>query len=661
MKSAAATRRTLPAAIAAALTLAGVVAAPAHAQSAAEMSLEELMAVRVVSASKYLQPQRDVAAAVRIITKDDILAFGWTTVAEALASLPGVHFSYDRQFQRVGVRGLAPIADFSSRLLVLIDGVRVNEPVYDAAPLGHALPIDLALVERIEYIPGPGSAVYGQNAMLGVVNLITRSGASFDGAQAALEGTSRERTGYGRATFGHAFDSGLDVVASVTALRSRGQDLPMEFPNAGPVRASAPGVAAGMDGERDREAFLRASWRGWKLATTYGDHRKDDPTSAYFTDPLVPGQYHRERGSVTSLSYSGMAGSALEVSGRAFAGRASYLQLGRYQGFWFTTRGESRWYGAELQGVTRVVAGHTLMAGLEFQDNERTDLSFDSPMASVDAPGNGRRLGVYVQDEWRWTPALLATVGLRLDRNDGSRSRASPRAAIIWAPGPDTTVKALYGRASREADAFERHFLDGMLGGGAAAPGGETVDTGELHLDHRFTPTLVLDASVYAWRLADPIVQALDPATGFSRFATGASRRATGVEASLTRAWPGGGRVVGVLSYQDEESGDRGGENAPHVLARVLASAPVPGTPLRAAYEWRYDSSRLALDGTRTGGYGLSNLNLYARFPRLGLDVGVRVTNLFDKRYAYPASAANWQVSLPQDGRAVKAWLQWTF
>lgn len=625
------------------------------------MTLEELMEVRVVSASKYLQPQRDVAAAVRVITKEEILDFGWTTVAEALASLSGVHFSYDRQFQRVGIRGLAPVADFNARLLVLVDGMRLNEPNYDAAPLGHALPLDLALVERIEYIPGPGSAVYGQNAMLGVVNLITRTASSFEGAQVALEGTSRERTGYGRATFGHAFESGLDLVASVTGLRSRGRDLPMEFPNAGPARGAAAGVATGMDGERDREAFLRASWRGWKLTATYGDHRKDDPTGAYFTDPLVPGQYHRERGGVTALSYSGVAGNALEVSARGFAGSASYLQLGRYQGAWFTTRGESRWMGAELQAVTRAFAGHTLMAGLELQENRRTDLSFESVLATVSVAANSRRAGIYVQDEWRWTPAWLATLGLRLDRNDDARSRASPRAAIIWAAGPDTTVKALYGRASREPDAFERYFLDGMPGGGTPALGGETVDTGELHLDHRFTPALVFDASMYAWRLADPIVQTLDPATGFSRFATGVSRRASGLELSLTRTWPGGARLAGRVSYQDQESGDVGGENAPHVLARLLASTPLPGSPLRVAWEWRYDSSRLAADGTRTGGYGVSNVNLYARFPRHGLDVGVRITNLFDKRYAFPASAASWQVALPQDGRAVKTWLQWSF
>jgi iron complex outermembrane receptor protein len=73
----------------------------------------------------------------------------------------------------------------NTRLLVTINGNRINDPIFDTGPTGRDFPLDLALVERIEFIPGPGSAVHGQNAMFGVVNVITLTGASLDEGQMA--------------------------------------------------------------------------------------------------------------------------------------------------------------------------------------------------------------------------------------------------------------------------------------------------------------------------------------------------------------------------------------------------------------------------------------------------------------------------------------------
>ena len=77
----------------------------AQAEELADLSLEQLMAVPVVGASKYEQTQDRVAAAVTVITRDEIRSFGWRTLDEALVTLPGVHTSYDRQYSYVGVRG----------------------------------------------------------------------------------------------------------------------------------------------------------------------------------------------------------------------------------------------------------------------------------------------------------------------------------------------------------------------------------------------------------------------------------------------------------------------------------------------------------------------------------------------------------------------------
>src|SRR5687767_52272 len=143
-------------------------------------SLESLMETTVTSASKYTQRQDETAAAVTVITRSQIKAFGWRTLDQALASLPGIHITYDRQYSYLGTRGFGLPGDFNTRVLLAINGNRANDVVYDAALLGREFPVDMDLVERIEFIAGPGGAVYGQNAMFGVINVITRNGSQMD-------------------------------------------------------------------------------------------------------------------------------------------------------------------------------------------------------------------------------------------------------------------------------------------------------------------------------------------------------------------------------------------------------------------------------------------------------------------------------------------------
>ena len=83
-------------------------------------------------------------------------------------------------------------------MLLLVNGVRFNDNLYDQASIGTDFPIDLDLVERVEFVPGPGSAVYGANAFFGVVNVITRDGRQLGGPQVSTEAGSH---GYAKLRF----------------------------------------------------------------------------------------------------------------------------------------------------------------------------------------------------------------------------------------------------------------------------------------------------------------------------------------------------------------------------------------------------------------------------------------------------------------------------
>ena len=109
-------------------------------------------------------------------------------------------------------------------LYLLIDGQRTNDAIYDSAYVGTEQLIDIDLVERIEVVRGPGSSVYGGNALFGVINIITRTAQQIDGVELGASYASFN-TLDGRATYGKRLDNGAEVVASVSGMDSAGPDL----------------------------------------------------------------------------------------------------------------------------------------------------------------------------------------------------------------------------------------------------------------------------------------------------------------------------------------------------------------------------------------------------------------------------------------------------
>src|ERR1700683_189851 len=268
----------------------------AAAADVTEMSLEQLMQIGVVGASKYEQKQSEVGAAVSVITRQEIRAFGWRTLDQALASLPGVYVTYDRQFTYLGVRGFGLPGDYNTRVLVTINGNRVNDPIFDSGPSGRELTIDMDLVERIEFIPGPGGAVYGQNAMFAVVNIVTRTGAEMNGAEAAVGYQEPQSLIEGRASWGGRLDNGLDVLMSVSDMNAQGQNLFFDYGASGKS-----GIARALDGGRTEQFFGSIARGPWSFEVVYGFEHKDDPTALFLSDPLVPGQYQDTGYALTQL------------------------------------------------------------------------------------------------------------------------------------------------------------------------------------------------------------------------------------------------------------------------------------------------------------------------------------------------------------------------
>ena len=154
---------------------------------------------QVFGASERLQPVTEAPASVSFITAEEIARYGYRTLADILRGVRGMYVTNDRNFSLIGTRGFAKPGDYNSRILLLVNGHRVNDNVFGQAEIGAEFGLDPAMFERVEIIRGPASSLYGDSAFFAVVNVITRSGASLDGASVTLEaGTLGHPAGAGQ-------------------------------------------------------------------------------------------------------------------------------------------------------------------------------------------------------------------------------------------------------------------------------------------------------------------------------------------------------------------------------------------------------------------------------------------------------------------------------
>ena len=190
-----------------------------------ELSLEELVDLEIDSvfgASRYAQKVTEAPSSVTIVTADEIERYAYRTLADILRSVRGFYVTNDRNYSYLGVRGFSRPGDYNVRVLLLVDGHRLNDNIFGGAYIGTEFPLDVDLIERVEIIRGPSSSLYGTSAFFGVVNVITKRGETLKGVDAtAAIGSLDSRKG--RVSYGRRFGSGVEMLLSATSYDSEGQ------------------------------------------------------------------------------------------------------------------------------------------------------------------------------------------------------------------------------------------------------------------------------------------------------------------------------------------------------------------------------------------------------------------------------------------------------
>lgn len=630
-----------------------------------EMTLEQLLQVEIVSgASKYEQRVTEAPASVTVVTSDEIRAFGYRTLGEILQGVRGFFVRDDRNYTYVGVRGFGRVGDYNTRVLLLIDGHRVNEDIFDGMYVGTEAVLDVDLIERVEVIRGPGSTLYGTNALLAVVNVVTRRGESRDGFEAsALAGSynsSEGRLGYGRKLAG-----GADVLFSGSRYSSGGQDLFFsEFDSPG----TNDGIAEDNDRDRSYRLFGKVAFKNFRVEAAHSARVKGVPTASFGTIFNDGREKTVDSHSYVDALYERPLGESGEFTQRVYADR--YYYHGDYPYDYppvtlFKDFTWGYWVGTETRLIARLSEKHRLLAGIEYRDHIRQDiLNYDQDpyLLYLDERRSTWDGAVYVQDEYSPSSNWTLDLGLRYDRYELTGGATNPRIAVICSLSPKTTLKGLYGQAFRAPNAYELFYPQGASTY-KPNPGlqPETVRTVEVILEH-YWRNARLAGSAFRSAMTDLVSLKTDPLDGLFFFANDRGVRTIGAEIELDWKWRGGRSLRFSHAWQSSEDLLTGAilVNSPKNLAKLNVILPLPGRRLTAAVETQYSSARKTLAGNAAP-FWLANLNLVTRDLPGGLEVSVGVFNLFDREYGEPGSEEHVQDQIPQNGRSLRGRLTWRF
>jgi iron complex outermembrane receptor protein len=634
-----------------------------------DLSIEELLGVDVqpvFGASDRLQPATEAPASVTIVTAADIKRYGYRTLADILNSARGFYVTNDRNYSYVGVRGFNRPGDYNSRVLLLVNGHKINDNIYDQAYIGNELGIDAAMFARVEIIRGPASSLYGTSAFFAVVNVITKSGGAIDGVSVDADAGSLG-TGLVRGMFGREFANGVSVAASATYERSTGMDR-LYFP-AYDAPDTNHGIAEDLDGERLADLYGQITWRGFSLTMIEGQRRKDIPTASYSTlfNSQDPKERTTDRHTMVHAQYDHTAGATRYVADVSFD-RLAYTGTYPYEGDPETHSVPvlvnsdfsigARWgFGAH---ATRALPGHQMLTiGGEFLANvtQKQWGTYNDPAEEgflIDEPSN--QSAFYVQDEIRVRPWLLLNAGVRHDRYE-QFARTTPRGAIIVIPSANQSFKYLYGQAFRAPNAYELYYYADTSG--SLRP--ETIATHELVWEQYVGEWLRTSVSAYRSHAEELLsFVALDATLDTFGFSNAGTIRSRGLELEGEVRTKHGLQLLASTALQrtDDEGGARL-SNSPARMATVRVGAPGPLRDMTSAVELQYLGARDTLLGTTLRASTLVHVTFTARLTR-DLELVGTIRNLFGHEHFAAASAEHFQDAILQNGRTARVGLRWS-
>ncbi|MEW6184594.1 MAG: TonB-dependent receptor [Thermodesulfobacteriota bacterium] len=624
----------------------------------------EIEVARVYGASKFEQKITEAPSSVSIVTANEIKKYGWRSLAEILRSVRGVFVTNDRNYSYLGVRGFGRPGDYNSRILLLIDGHRVNDNIYDSLLLGNEFILDVDLIDRIEFTRGPGSSLYGSNAFFASIHVITRPGKSINGLEASTEAGSL-KTYKGRLTYGNKFLTEMEMLLSGSFYSSGGNERLYFREYDSP--SSNHGLAERVDREGFCNIFSTVSFKDFKFQGGWNKREKTIPTGYYGTDFNHPGNQTLDGRAYLDLKYQRGFKNGTDVTARIFYDYYQYKGDYLYSGVVNKDSSLGQWWGIESRINKTFFEKHKVILGLEYTNNLRQDQKnynqepYRMLLEDKRSSWNG---ALYIQDEYSIIKNLILNAGIRYDYFKTFGGAVNPRLALIFNPLEKTFFKLLYGTAFRTPNVFELYYHDL---GNTSKPNPdlkkETITTYELIWEQYLGKYLRGHSSLYYYRINDLISQTIDPEDGLMVYQNIDKTEAKGLELGLEIRGLKGVEAKASYAWQEAINQVSGEEltNSPKHLARVGLSIPLLQKKIFFSPELRYMGRRKTLGGNATGGFLTMNATLLLQNLIPGLEISGGVYNLGDQSYGDPGGAEHRQDIIQQDGRTFRLKVTYRF
>jgi iron complex outermembrane receptor protein len=457
----------------------------------ADLSLAELMNEPVTSVSKKETRLGDSATAITVITADDMRRLGVTTIAEALRGVPGLDVArIDANHWAISARGLN--LQYSNTLLVLVDGRSVYTPSFGGV-YWDVQDLQLADVERIEVIRGPGATLWGANAVNGVVNVITKHSRDTQGTLVSASVGTEDQPGLD-VRYGGTVGSDIHYRTYAKYFDRASLSDEAAFPD--PWHALRAGFRADWDPSPERSAMLQGGW-----------YRLSEPnyeTYPTFTPPF------------TQAIEADSPSEGFDLVGRWTErySETSQLSVQAYVDS-FSMYSESR-DTADLEIQHRFAPGehHDVVWGVGYRFTSDT-LRLGPALTTLPESLDSSLYTAFAQDEVTVVRNVLrVTGGVKLERNDYTGLEVQPNLRAVWTPAAGQTLWASISRAVSTPSRFYRDTRFSM--GVTPTQGGPLVEVAAM--PNANLPSQKLNAYEIGYRTEPVSNVSLDLATFYNRY-----------------------------------------------------------------------------------------------------------------------------------------------
>jgi outer membrane receptor protein involved in Fe transport len=642
-----------------------------------------LVPLREVSAaSRTTQNVEDAPASVTIISSQELEAFNYPTIYEALRGVRGFALTFDSIYGNAAVRGLGQPNDYNNRMLLLSDGATLNENILYSPFIGYDGRVDLMDVQRIEIVRGPGSVLYGTGAVAGVVNLVPPGRDEPTSARFAI-GTADTGVARAHAGFNYRITDNAGIRASVAAATSQGWDAELLFDADGddiPERNVAHGVNA-FDA-------LSTSGRGWLGPLTLQWHHSmrviEIPTGSFDTTFDDPNNFYDDRRGLLEVRFEPELTDNVQLLTRVF-GNYSYFDLDYFYddvdemdnpivlGYEETSLGG--WFGGEARVVFDAADTLRLSFGAEASLNPIVRMEVveeDEVLLETSTPYS--IIAGYALADWKIAEWLRISAGARLDiwlvdEPADDFVSPNPRVAFILRPTERDIIKVMGGRAFRAPSTYEIYYEDNGLSQEESTCCGTSLDPevvyqAEIEYTHKFDDEWSALAAIHGVYAVDFIgtlqVPGVDDVIYYANLSQ--DQLIVGGDIEVRREFRGGWMFAAQYGYLHarflEAPTDVGTTentrvpNAPEHFGSVRGVFPIIPGVLVAASRFSVEAPRrVALETDDLTDWAVvADFVLTGRAEPFGLRYAVGVYNAFDWTYSLPVNPFPSRV-MPQQGR----------